>query len=80
MNDKLLIDAEKWLAEIGVRTEAKPNNELFVNRDDIINLGFQPTEGKSAYDNFLSELRDGVNSKRLYWAGQNPEWMCLKAF
>lgn len=80
MNDQLLIDAEKWLKELGIRTEAKPTNELHVNRDDIIDLGFQPSPGKTAYENFLEELRAGVNSKRLYWAGQNNQWMFLKAF
>jgi hypothetical protein len=78
MNDKLLIEAEKWLAELGVRTKACPTC-LMVNRDDIVNLGFLPTPEGSAYELFLGELRNAI-SKRLYWANKDDEWFYLQAF
>jgi len=79
MNDATLISANKWLIELGVRTEVKQTC-IWVNRDDIINLGFLPTPEGSAYDTFLKEIRDGVNSKRLYWGGKDDSWMYLSCF
>jgi len=79
MNDVTLIAAQKWLTEIGVRTEAR-HTTLWVNRDDIVNLGFLPGPEGSAYDLFLNELRSGVNSKRLYWANKDNSWLHLQCF
>ena len=79
MNDLTLIAADKWLTELGVRTVPKQTC-LWVNRDDIINLGFVPTSEGSAYDMFLNEIRSGVNSKRLYWGGKDDSWLYLSCF
>jgi hypothetical protein len=79
MNDVTLIAADKWLTELGIRTVAQQTS-LLVNRDDIISLGYIPTAEGSAYDMFLNELRSGVNSKRLYWADKDNQWLHLKCF
>ena len=73
MNDATLIAAQKWLTELGIRTEPKLT-ALLVNREDVTKLGL----GVSS--EFLTELRNGVNSKRLYWADKDNQWLHLKCF
>jgi len=73
MNDILLQKAEKWFAELSVKTIARPTC-LLVNKVDLEQFGTQ-TE-------VLDELRGFLNSKRLYWGevGIDTENLYLLAF
>lgn len=58
MNDLLLQKAEKWFAELSVKTIARPTC-LMVNEADLIQFG-TPAE-------VLTEIKSAVGSNRLYW-------------
>jgi hypothetical protein len=58
MNDLFLIKAEKWFAELSVKTIARPTC-LMVNRADLEQFG-------SAAE-VLVELRSFLGCNRVYW-------------
>lgn len=77
MNNMLLERAEKWLGELGIKTQ-QAGSMLAVNRTDMVNA----IEGtwESQYDEILSELKKALNSPRLYWTGKNDEWLWLESY
>ena len=78
MNDQLLIAAQKWFAEIEVPTVPQQTC-LWVSRSGIVALGLDSIPAK-AYAMVLQELRAAQNTKKLYWGGEDTEYMWLKAF
>jgi hypothetical protein len=68
MNNLLLVRAEKWLGELGIRTE-RADTCLKVNRDDA--EVFMP---------LLDELKKGLNSPRLCWGGKDDVWLYLESY
>ena len=77
MNNMLLERAEKWLGELGIKTQ-QAGSMLAVNRTDMVNATLGTWE--SAYDEILSELKKGLNSPRLFWAGKDDEWLWLESY
>lgn len=68
----LLDKAEKWLTELGIRTQARPTC-LMVNRDDVdalCGIGI-------VYDGFLKEVRDALGTNKYYWSSKDREWLYL---
>jgi hypothetical protein len=57
--NELLNKAERWLAELGIRTIARPTC-LMVNRDDVTTLGDS--------NELLKELRSALGTNKFYWA------------
>lgn len=58
MNDLLLIKAEKWFAELEIRTTARPTC-LMVNEADLLQYGTPEV--------MLEDLRTVAGSRRLFW-------------
>lgn len=58
MNDLLLQKAEQWLAELAVKTIARPTC-LMVNESDLTQYG--------TVSDMLIEIRTAVGSNRLFW-------------
>jgi len=57
----LLVNAEKWLTELGIRTIARPTC-LMVNRDDVHLLcGDEANE-------LLFQLREALGTNKYFWA------------
>ena len=77
MNAILLERAEKWLGELGIKTH-RADSMLFVNRTDMVNAIDGTAE--SQYGEILSELKKGLNSPRLFWAGKDDEWLWLESY
>jgi len=72
MNNLLLIKAEKWLSELGIKTIACPTC-LMVSRDGIENLyGI----GVS-YQAFLDEVKIGIESNRIHWTHKDDNWLYM---
>ncbi len=73
MNDILLQKAEKWFAELSVKTIARPTC-LLVSKIDLEQFG--------SSNEVLIELRGFVGSNRLYWGevGIDKENLYLQAF
>ena len=68
--------AQKWLTELGIRTEVSAANTLAVNRDDIDNLcGIGVV-----YEEFLNELRSALGSNKFTWVGKDLSWLYLDTF
>jgi hypothetical protein len=66
MNNNLLLQAQKWLAELGIRTEAA-QTFLKINREDIRTCGlFEGHDENELTGNLLVELKNTV-SKKLYF-------------
>jgi hypothetical protein len=68
MNNMLLLRAEKWLGELGIRTE-RADTVLKVNRDDA-----------EAFMPLIDELKIGLNSPRLFWSGKDDNWLYLESY
>lgn len=77
MNNMLLERAEKWLGELGIKTQ-QAGSMLFVNRTDMVNA--IPGTAESQYDEILGELKKALNSPRLYWTGKDDEWLWLESY
>lgn len=77
MNNTLLERAEKWLNELGIRTE-RADTCLKVNRTDMVNA----IEGtwESQYDEILSELKKAMASPRLFWGMKDDNWLWLESY
>lgn len=73
----LLEKSQKWLNELGVRTELT-ENILKVNKNDMVNLLFG--EWESQYEEILSELRKELNTVKLFWGGKDDTWLFLDCF
>ena len=73
MNNMLLIRAEKWLNELGIKTE-RDSNMLKVNRTDIMNVIAE------ADSEILGELKKAVGSPRLCWGGKDDNWLFLEGY
>jgi hypothetical protein len=78
MND-LLIKAEKWLTELGIRTTDR-QTVLGVNRDDMASLGATGEIPETTYDNILRELRSAIGSNKFFWGGKDDDWLFLETF
>lgn len=67
-----LIQAEKWLNELGIATAHTPMNTLAVNRRQMWDIA-----GDNDY--VLSELKTAINCKRLFWEseGVNEGMECM---
>ena len=78
MNNNLLLQAQKWLAELGVKSEAT-QTVLKINRQDVYELGMfnVGTDVNTAL--FITELKDGVN-KKLYLDNSDKEYFYLNSF
>lgn len=76
MNNTLLVAAEKWLNELGIRTEMC-DTVLKVSRDDMVQL--MPGTWESQYDEVLVGLKSAV-SPRLTWGGKCDDWLYLDVF
>lgn len=76
-NNVLLLAAEKWLGELGIKTE-RANAALKVNRTDMV----QSTPGtwESQYAEILGELKKHLNSCRIFWGGKDDEWLWLETY
>ena len=71
MNAVLLERAEKWLAELGIRTE-RADTVLKVHRDDAAEFG-EPSD-------LLFGLKAGLASPRLCWGAKDDEWLYLESY
>jgi hypothetical protein len=78
MNNNTLIQAAKWLTELGIRTEFT-NTCLGVNRKDVWDIIGGPTNEAPLV--LLVELKKSVSTK-LFWGGvsDNPQWYYLESF
>jgi hypothetical protein len=78
MNNNNLIQAQKWLTELGIRTEPACDC-LGVNRKDVLELVGGPTNEAPLI--LLIELKKAVSTK-LFWGGvsDNPQWYYLESF
>lgn len=75
MNNNLLLQAQKWLGELGIKSEAA-QTFLKVSRDDVVNFyGNEVT----AYAEILKELKIAVSVK-LHWDGRDDDYMYLNSF
>jgi plasmid maintenance system antidote protein VapI len=77
MNNQLLVQAEKWLQELGIQTQPQAS-ALGVNRNDLIALvgGSLDTE----YREILEELKSALNTKKLFWGNKDDNWVYLESF
>jgi len=64
MNDLLLQKAEKWFAELSVKTVARPTC-LMVNESDLSQFG--------TASEVLTELKTAVGSARLFWGERGTD-------
>ena len=78
----LLEKANKWLTELGIRTEVKENFPvsgqtcIAVNRDDVDSLcGIGVV-----YEEFLNELRSALNTNKFTWVQKDLTWLYLDTF
>ena len=74
MNDLVLQKAEKWFAELGIKTWARPTC-LLVSQKGVAEFG--------TAEEILKELRQSINSKRLCWGVSgitDDEWLWLQTF
>lgn len=72
MNNLLLINAQKWLTELGIRTNVT-DDTVQVNRDDVVSFGMDS-------DSILSEMKSALNTKKIYWVSQDDDWYILSSF
>lgn len=77
MNETLQ-NAAKWLAELNIKTELFPNC-LKVCKKDLLEYDTQQLP-QSVFDFWLAELREAMNSKKLFWANQDDNWLYLESF
>lgn len=70
MNNNTLLHAEKWLNELGFKTQ-HANDSLMVLRDDIANWDED--------DCLIGELKRAVSTK-LFWGHQDDKWRHLMSF
>jgi hypothetical protein len=77
MNNMLLLRAEKWLNELGIKTE-QSQTMLKVNRTDMVSL--LPGTWESQYDEILGEMKKALNSPRLFWGMKDDEWLYLESY
>ena len=61
MNNNLLLLAQKWLTELGIRTFAE-QTYLKISRDDVSDL-FDGDNENEKTANFIGELKKGVSPK-----------------
>ena len=73
MNNNLLLQAAKWLNELGIRTDAA-QTYLKINRDDVENCGLF-----DGITNLISELKLAVSSK-LYLELTTDDYYHLNSF
>lgn len=73
-----LQSAEKWLSDLGIKTIARPSC-LYVNRNDMVTATSAITL-LAAYDEILAELKTTLNTKKLFWAGGDNEYLYLESF
>jgi len=73
MNNNLLLQAQKWLATIGIKSEAC-QTFLKVSRKDVDDSGLFET------DSFLRELKLGIGSNKLYLGLDDVANYHIKAF
>jgi len=71
MNNMLLSRAEKWLNELGFKTEGA-STALKVSRDSIENF---PTDAES----LLGELKKEFGP-RLCWGAKDDNWLYLESY
>ncbi len=71
----IILQAEKWLNEMGIGTKTLDATSIGVSRKDMVALlGGNPEE---AYQQMLQELRMGINCKQLIWDGKDDEYLYL---
>jgi hypothetical protein len=68
--NELLIKAEKWLIELGIRTVS--GKCLHVNRDDITILGDA--------NELIKNLRSALGTNKFYWASFDDNNYYLDVF
>lgn len=77
----LLTAAEKWLNEMSVATESHAS-ALWVNRDDMVREAnvwiFADEQG--SYDFFLKELKESLNTTKIFWGGKDDTYLYLESF
>lgn len=71
MNNLLLERAEKWLNELGIKTE-RAQTAIKVSRDSIVNWPTIP-------DDLLGELKKEFGP-RLCWSYTDDEWLFLESY
>jgi hypothetical protein len=74
--NELLILADKWLTELGIKTQVSSTKLLMINRDDVDAL-YTPV---AIYDEFLKEIRAGVGTNKFYFESKDREWLYLNTF
>jgi hypothetical protein len=72
MNNMLLMRAEQWLNELGIKTERWANTAIKVSRDSIENWPTDP-------DSLLGELKKEFGP-RLCWGAKDDEWLFLESY
>ena len=77
MNNITLSKAEKWMADMGIRTEPHTNC-LYVNRDDMCAVADAKDESDS-YTEILAALKSDISTK-LFWGGKDDNWYYLESF
>jgi|FAXJ01.1.fsa_nt_gi hypothetical protein len=69
--NNLLVRAEKWLGELGIKTE-RAGTAVKINRDAIANWPTDP-------DSLLGELKKEFGP-RLCWGAKDDEWLYLESY
>jgi hypothetical protein len=72
MNNLLLINAQKWLTELGIRTEVG-HDFLRVNCDDVTTFGMN-------HDSLISELKLALNTNKIYCDETFEGWYHIASF
>jgi hypothetical protein len=76
VNNNNLISAAKWLAEMGIKTQARQTN-LFINRQDIVDV----IGGAEPQRELLEALKEAISSKLFYSVTDDTMgWVVLDSF
>lgn len=78
MNNNLLLQAQKWLAELGIKSEAD-QSALKINRNDVYELDMFNIGSDVDGPTFIGELKTAVSTK-LYLAGKDDNFIYLESF
>jgi len=76
----ILEKAKVWLNEMGVNTKPDSGPLLGVSRDDMVNLAASGTFEEDAYNEVLKGLREALDSKKLFWAMKDDDYLYLDSF
>lgn len=72
MNNNLLLAAQKWLTELGIRTFAE-QTFLRINRADVLDL-FDGSDDNAKTANLIAELKKAISPKLYFEKGSVKEY------